>query len=34
MDLSFLGIYADIGFDLGSTVTRIAVKGKGELLTI
>ena len=33
MDLSFLGIYADIGFDLGSTVTRIAVKGKGIVLS-
>lgn len=33
MDLSFLGIYADIGFDLGTTVTRVAVKGKGIVLS-
>lgn len=32
MDLSFLGIYADIGFDLGSTATRICFKGKGVVL--
>ncbi|MBS7298741.1 MAG: rod shape-determining protein [Eubacteriales bacterium] len=33
MDLSFLGIYSDIGFDLGSTTTRICVKGKGLVLS-
>lgn len=32
MDLSFLGIYRDIGFDLGTATTLISIKGSGIAL--